>query len=193
MGGACCALGFQAGEAGRAAPRAPRLAAGIPPAAPSAVHSKPKVGGNDREAGRELSVSSVQGCLRQRVCSEASTGHGCWRGQHITPHVPRWGDLPECPLGTKLALGATGRQGQNEAHLSSSHLQRVGRGHLNQMCPLVSLTTHRSERVPNWAPPHLRHHPALLTPAREDRKNPNPVQFPTENPTSPEIPAIQRP
>lgn len=150
-------------------------------------------GGSDREAGWELSVSSVQGCLRQRVCSEASTGHGCWRGQHITPHVPRWGDLPECPLGTKLALGAMGRQGQNEAHLSSSHLQRVGRGHLNQVCPLVSLTTHRSERVPNWAPPHLRHHPALLTPAREVRKNPNPVQFPTENTTSPEIPAIQRP
>ena len=75
------------------------------------------------------------------------------RGQHITPHVPRCCDLPECPLGTKLALGTTGRQQQHEAHLSSSHLQRVGRGHLNQMCPLVSLTTHRSERIPNWAPP----------------------------------------
>lgn len=149
MGGACCALGFQAGEAGRAAPRAPRLAAGIPPAAPSAVHSKPKVGGNDREAGRELSVSSVQGCLRQRVCSEASTGHSCWRGQHITPHVPRWGDLPECPLGTKLALGATGRQGQTRP-TCPLHIYKEWAGHTWTKC------------VP-WCPSPLTDRNAFLT------------------------------
>lgn len=108
--GPACALGFQAGAAGRAAPRAPRLAAGIPLVAPSAVHSKPRGGGHG-EGGQGLSASSVQ-----QVCSEASAGRSYWRGPHSMSHVPQWGGLRECPVVTKLASGTTGRQEQNEAH-----------------------------------------------------------------------------
>ena len=41
--------------------------------------------GGDREGGQALRVSPTLGCLSQQVCSEASTGQGCWRGPHATP------------------------------------------------------------------------------------------------------------
>ena len=49
--------------------------------------------------------------------------------------MPRQGDCPECPLGTKLALGPVGRQEEREVRLSSSHLQRGARDTRTQCVP----------------------------------------------------------
>lgn len=109
--------------------RAPRIAAGILPAAPSAVPSKPGrvvTGKEARHSGCPLPWGVSASRSARRPALDKAAGGDC---------TPRQGDHLECPLGTKLALGPVGRQEEREVHLSSSHLQRGGRDTRTQCVP----------------------------------------------------------
>lgn len=67
------------------------------------------LGGAGREGGWGLGTASIQEFPGQRSHSEARAGCGHCRKAHTRPRAPRWGDLLECPLVTKVAFGTTGR------------------------------------------------------------------------------------